>query len=302
MVITAVLSAVVLWCLLYTVVPIELLYIICIGISLIIAFGSRHKHGSFLTIDQMVMHSHLYSVNPTLKTIVSIILLTISISTKSCWIGLILFMLMMVITVGVGKIKLADYGALMALPVSFLLLSGLALLLNYFPNPDGVLNIRFFHGWISVTANAQAQASLVMAKALGALSCLYFLSLSTPMTDIIGVLRRAHVPAIVIELMYLIYRYIFILFEMYFSMHNAATSRLGYINYRISVRTTGRIYANLLARSFRKANACFDAMESRCYDGEINFLETAKQFKLCHCFALASLVMFVSVLSVSLSL
>ncbi|MEG1778051.1 MAG: hypothetical protein RR209_03650, partial [Angelakisella sp.] len=33
---------------------------------------------------------------------------------------------------------------------------------------------------------------------------------------------------------------------------------------------------NLLASSYRKAGGCFDAMESRCYNGKIRFLETAK--------------------------
>ena len=302
MVITAVLSALVLWCLFYSQIPTSILIAFCIGSGLFIGLVGRHKHISHLTIDQLVLQSRLYPVNPMLKIVVSIILLIICVSTKSYWIGLILFILMMIITVGFGKIKLADYCTLMALPVSFLLLSGLALLFNYLPSPDGVLNISIFHGWLSVTGTAQKQSALVMAKALGAISCLYFLSLSTSMTDIIGFLRRIHVPAIVIELMYLIYRYIFIIFEMYFSMHNASNSRLGYVNYRISVRTTGIIFANLLARSFRKANASFDAMESRCYDGKIVFLATAKQLKISHCFGLVSLVLFVSVLSVGLSI
>ena len=141
---------------------------------------------------------------------------------------------------------------------------------------DGAAAIPFWGGWLVVTAAAQVRARLVMARALGAVSCLYFLSLSTTMPEILSVLRRAHVPSVMTELAILIYRYIFILLSACHAMRDAAASRLGYSGFRRSIRTTGAVYGNLLAASFRRAGACFDAMESRCYDGEIRFLEREK--------------------------
>ena len=119
-----------------------------------------------------------------------------------------------------------------------------------------------------------------MARALGAVSCLYFLSLSTTMPEILSVLRRAHVPSVMTELAVLIYRYLFVLLSVYQSMKDAAASRLGYSGFARSIRTTGSVYGNLLATSFRRSGACFDAMESRCYDGEIRFLEREKPVTL----------------------
>ena len=49
-----------------------------------------------------------------------------------------------------------------------------------------------------------------------------------------------------------------------------------------SLRTTGRVYGGLLAHSFRRAQACFDAMESRCYDGGIRFLTRVKPVRAPH--------------------
>jgi len=92
------------------------------------------------------------------------------------------------------------------------------------------------------------------------------------MPDIIGVLRRVRCPDIIIDLMYLIYRYIFILLSLHDDMRNAAKSRLGFKDYHTSMRSTGKIYANLLARSYQFASRNFDAMESRCYDTGIRFL------------------------------
>ena len=63
-------------------------------------------------------------------------------------------------------------------------------------------------------------------------------------------------------------------------MKDAAASRRGYSGFARSIRTTGSVYGNLLATSFRRSGACFDAMESRCYDGEIRFLEREKPVTL----------------------
>ena len=80
----------------------------------------------------------------------------------------------------------------------------------------------------------------------------------------------------------MIYRYIFILFATFRSMRDAAASRLGYAGPVRSLRTTGRVYGGLLAHSFRRAQACFDAMESRCYDGGIRFLTRVKPVRAPH--------------------
>ncbi|MFR4877489.1 MAG: energy-coupling factor transporter transmembrane component T [Ruthenibacterium lactatiformans] len=111
---------------------------------------------------------------------------------------------------------------------------------------------------------------------------LYFLSLSTPVPELLDALRRARVPEVVGDLAVLIYRYIFILFATFRSMRDAAASRLGYAGPVRSLRTTGRVYGGLLAHSFRRAQACFDAMESRCYDGGIRFLTREKPVRAPH--------------------
>ena len=92
----------------------------------------------------------------------------------------------------------------------------------------------------------------------------------------------ARVPEVVGDLAVLIYRYIFILFATFRSMRDAAASRLGYAGPVRSLRTTGRVYGGLLAHSFRRAQACFDAMESRCYDGGIRFLTREKPVRAPH--------------------
>ena len=89
-------------------------------------------------------------------------------------------------------------------------------------------------------------------------------------------LSQLKVPEVMISLMYLMYRYIFVLLETYQGMKVAAESRMGYAHYWKSIRTTGLVYRNLLVKSYEHAMHNFDAMESRCFDGQVKFLSKEK--------------------------
>ena len=275
--ITAILTMAVVWCLFYGRISLAALTPLCVGLGAALSWLGRHKHTQFLTIDVLAQTSRLSRVNPSLKFWTVLALMALCVSARSPAVGIFLTAAMLISTVYIGGLELHAYVHLLALPVSFLMISGLALLFEVTAQPTGIFSIHAFGFWFCVSTGAQIRTMLVMARALGAVSCLYFLSLTTPMSELIGVLRRARCPDVVIELMYLIYRYIFILLTMYHTMRDSAKSRLGYIDYRTSIRTTGNLYSNLLARSYRQANRNFDAMESRCYDTGIRFLENRER-------------------------
>lgn len=280
MIITAALAASVVWCLFYNYISgaALLLLSICVAGCFLWA-GHGHDHSGRVETDLLAGRSRLSEVPPLLKLVLAISLMASSVCAGNPWIGIQTALLLMLVTVLAGGIKIRTYLHLAAVPLSFLMISGLALLWEYSPSDKGNLSISIGIGYLCVTKAAQARAMLVMSRALGAVSALYMLSLSTPMPEIIGVLRRLRCPAVVAELMYLIYRYIFLLFHMHETMKNSAMSRLGYVDYPTGIRTTGRIYSNLLAYSYRQASRNFDAMESRCFDGSIRFLEPKRQWK-----------------------
>lgn len=295
---TVFLAALVVWCLFAGTLPAP--WPLVTGLSaggFLAAFG-RHEHNGILMIDVLARRSHYAKISPALKVWGCVILLVLCVLARNPWPPLILFFIMAALTVS-GGIHLHDYLALFTLPAVFLLLSGLALLWNFSNRPEGIANFPFFGQYLVLLPAAQANARLVMARALGAVSCLYFMSLSTPMPELLSALRKAHVPGIMVELAVLIYRYIFIMFSTYQSMKNAAASRLGFGGLSRSIRTTGAIYAGLLGQSFRRAGACFDAMESRCYNGEFHFLEQKKQLTFAEIFVF-SVLLTVMVLAVFL--
>jgi cobalt/nickel transport system permease protein len=272
-VITALLAFAFVGSLLYGQIPSLYLPLLYAGLGIFLTIAGRYHQSPFIPIDILAQNSGLKKINPVLKFITLCALMVISIMSKNGMSGIFLLLVAGLIAIIVGGINLRQYIHVLALPVSFLLMGGLALLYEVSHQPMGVLNLNIFGRWFYISPEAQQRTALMVARASGALSCLCLLSLTTPMSDIIGVLRRLRCPALIIDLMYLIYRYIFILLSLFYKMRTAAQSRLGFKNYRIAMRSTGRIYAKLLARSYQFAGKNFDAMESRCYDTGIVFLE-----------------------------
>ena len=98
------------------------------------------------------------------------------------------------------------------------------------------------------------------------------MSLATPVSELVLVLQRLHLPRLLVELMNLIYRYIFILIDVSEQMQIAAKARLGYHSFRQSCKSFAQIAGNLFLVSLKKANAYYDALLSRGYDGKLEFL------------------------------
>lgn len=235
---------------------------------------SHHHHESSLAIDQAAQYAPLSTVNPLLKIAVFALLMVLTITHQSITFGCIMTLVMLWFTTCINRVSFSHYMTLLSLPLVFLLTSALALLFSYSPEPFGLLDIPFWGGYLSVTSDTQVLTQHVLSRSLGCISCLYALALSTPMADIISTLGKLKVPSVILQLMYLIYRYIFLLLSMHHKMKDAALSRLGYGTPATAWRTTALIYANLLGRSYRQATLCFDAMESRGFNGQITFHTT----------------------------
>ena len=110
-------------------------------------------------------------------------------------------------------------------------------------------------------------------RVAGGLSTQFFLVLTTPMTSILLILRKARIPQVLIETSLLIYRYIFVLTEVMETMHTAQELRLGYSSLMKRLRSTSLLIANLFIRTLEQGERTFTAMSARGYDGNIRVLE-----------------------------
>ncbi len=289
MLVSAILAAAMLAALLYGHAPFWLLA----GISLALPLGMyilrRRGRRHLYEIDALAQRSRLGGWNVGLKVCACLLLLVFCLWANSLPLALAAALCLSAVTLATSPLRLSGYLSLLCVPASFIILGGLAILFDLSKTPLGFLDIPLFSFYLSASAATQQAAALASAKAFGALCCLYALSLSTPVYEITSFLRRAHLPAIFVELMALIYRYIFILLEEIHNMTLAAQARQGYRNTKNGFRSLSGIATGLLVRSFLRARRSFDAMEARCYTGNLLFLEPQKTLKAPHLAAVAAI-------------
>lgn len=255
------------------------------------ARGHNHPSGSTLMLDTLAAHNGLLNVSPMVKTAFCVVCLVLCVSAADLAVGIFVAVSMVLIMWLLGKISLHKLLHLLRIPLAFLIVSCAVILLELTPEPMGLWRIPFGSRNLCITKESLRHAVTLFFQAMGAVCCLYALSSSTPVPQLIDVFRRCRVPELVIELMYLMYRYLFLLLDVQQKLTTAASARLGYAGARRSVSTAGRVSGALLASSFRRSNLCFDAMESRCYDGKLRFLSHMPPVQAGHALAAGAYVL-----------
>ncbi len=226
--------------------------------------------GHFKEIDRFAYQSPLRNRPAMFKFLFAITVLLLCLLLNNIVVSFYIIVSMFLCNVFCNAIKLKHYIHLLLIPFVFLLFGCIAIAIEISYND---------HIAIVITQESLFKSICVMARAFAAVSTLYFLTLSTPVYEIMSVLKKFHFPKILIELMYMIYRYIFILAEVQYQLKIAATSRMGYCDFFTSCKTFGNCAGNLLILSLKRSEIYYQAMESRCYDGELSFLEEQKQIR-----------------------
>ena len=110
-------------------------------------------------------------------------------------------------------------------------------------------------------------------RSLACLTSLLFLSMTTPLADIISLLRHCKLPDTLLDLMSLCYRTLFVLSEAVHETITAQTARLGYATFTLSLRSLGGLVANLTIQVWQRSQALHLAALARNNDGALRFLE-----------------------------
>lgn len=233
-----------------------------------------------MEIDYYAYNSGMRKWNSGIKMLFSMVTLILVIVLNNIYVSLFIVATMAVITVAVGKTGWRVYLRFMTVPLAFMIISGFTIAAEFSFKPVGEVSFHIIFFYICFTMKSVMTAVNVFFKAMAGMSCLYMLAFSTPVNEIVIVMERLHLPGILCELMNLIYRYIFILLDTVHTMQTAAKARLGSEGFIRSCRSFSQIAGNLFIISLKRANAYYDAMLSRGYEGEIKFLNEEYPVKL----------------------
>jgi len=235
-----------------------------------------HQHGEWLAIDRMAYTSRMRTWNPVLKALLCVLTLSLCIVLDSPHVSAAVLFVMAFLAVEVGGLPMREYIGTLCIPLVFLLFSTAAVAVEYSAHPAGEFRLGLGAGFLYTSRALLIKSACLTLKVLACISALDMLILTTPSSEILLVLKKARVPRMLVDLMHMIYRYIFILLDVSAKMRRAAQSRLGYRDIRTSWYSFGSIASNLLVLSLKRAGAYYDAMEARCYSGELAFIEDEK--------------------------
>jgi cobalt/nickel transport system permease protein len=127
------------------------------------------------------------------------------------------------------------------------------------------------HG-LALAPGGFAEAGVLVAHSIAGLTCMMFLALTTPASDLVGGLGRLGLPSEIVDIALLMYRFVFILGDSVAAMNAAQAARLGHTTARRRVTSAGLIAANLLPRALDRARRMEIALASRGWRGEMRVL------------------------------
>lgn len=258
--------------------------------------GIGHKHREEFLIDFHAYTSEIRHWNPTFKVSFSVLTLILCIALDNPYVSVVVIIAMVYITIVKGKLPVHEYLTIMAIPIVFILLGTFTIAIDFSKQPMGQYNLYLGFCYVLTSNIMLRKALFLILKVFAAINALQMMTLSTPSSEIIYVLRKAHIPKLIVELMDMIYRYIFILMDVYTKMKNSAESRQGYCDFKTSCYTFGNIASNMLVTSLKRANSYYDAMESRCYDGDLVFYEENKKVEIAQIISASAFIIFLILL------
>jgi cobalt/nickel transport system permease protein len=231
-------------------------------------------------IDYCAYRSKIKNWNSSYKVFVAFFTLCLVLCLDNICVSLFVFASMSCVTLFAGRTPYKIYFKLLCVPFTFIVLSGLSIMLQFSRTPVSEWGISLHFAYVYVTKSGIVRAVSIFFKAMACVSALYMMSLSTPVSEFVSVLSACRIPKIITELMNLIYRYIFILIEISNTMLTAVKARLGYKDFFTACKSFSAVAGNLFVISLKKANAYYDALVSRGYDGKLEFLTEEKPIKI----------------------
>lgn len=179
----------------------------------------------------------------------------------ACCVALILF----AVTVLGAGIPARSYLRAAAPALLFLSVSALSLAVS--------LKINGFS--LNIARTEYYRVAEVCGRSLGGLAALLFLAMTTPLSDLINLLRRLRAPEVLLDIMILCYRTLFVFSEAVHETITAQSARLGYATVSLSMRSLGGLVSNITVQVWQRSQALHLAAMARNNDGPLLFLEQA---------------------------
>lgn len=223
-------------------------------------------------IDRYAYRSNIARVKTGTKLACSMSIMVICLIFDSNFVSIATIVLLSLATIRLGGFRLKTYLKLLWIPAAFIFTGVITIIINKLDGTsEALVSLQILGGNYGISVASLHTGLTLFLKSFGAISCLYFLSLNTPMNSLLSWMRK-RLPGVLVELMELIYRFIFIIWEEAGKIHVAQASRLGYDGFKNSMYSLGELVTTVFIRSFRRADRIAVSLESRGFEGNFDFL------------------------------
>ena len=229
-------------------------------------------------LEDVAQKSKIRDVNSAVKLILGLGCILICVSSGGFLTPVVIALSISLVTIFIGGISLRLYLKLLLIPLGFAVLSVLVII--FVRNSGDVVFIYDLSGLLTltVTKGSVNEGILVFSRVFGGMCSLFFISLTTPATEIFTLAKRCKIPGFIIELAMLVYRYIFILIEEAEMIYSAQVMRLAYGRRKGSIESFGMMSGALFINSWESGERLIGAMDSRCYNGKFALLGETESF------------------------
>jgi cobalt/nickel transport system permease protein len=162
-----------------------------------------------------------------------------------------------------ARIPLRTWFGFLAAPLSFLLLSSMGVLFEL--DLRSGLEVRWAEGGYQTALN-------LLLRSGAAITALAFLGLTTPVPELLAIFQRVGVPAGLIELAAVLYRFLGISLQALEEMRRAQSWRMGEGSRRARLQAASMLAGSLFVRCMEHARRLENGLAGRSYTGDLHLL------------------------------
>jgi cobalt/nickel transport system permease protein len=227
-------------------------------------------------IDTLSYRNRLRSVSPMWKCGFAAVLFVCSYLSHPV-VQLLLASWMFIWTVLYARIPIKAYLILIGLPCLFYVSSLPAIIIEIRSmSTDSVAGISSNQVLFSalnwtfyVTEAGLYKAGYLFTRVFACISCLTFVMLTTPMSALFQVMSKLRMPSLVLEIMLIMYRFLFLLTETAQNMYSAQQARGGQSGFRSRLNDTAILIVRLFGKTMHKYKGLSHGLTARGFTEEI---------------------------------
>lgn len=174
-----------------------------------------------------------------------------------------------------AKISFKFYLGLLGMSCLFYIVSLPALLIEIqmtpsaADSPGGTILVAGSHWIVYVRSSGAAFAGMLGLRIIACSSSLLFLILTTPFSQLLQILNKLRIPSLVLQLMLIMYRFLFLLTDTATDMYTAQRARGGHHGFRSKLADTAVLISRLFVKTMQQYKNLSYGLTARGFIDEI---------------------------------